>query len=430
MLVALAVLIAPAVACIQLGRQSFWFDEAFSVDLAKMPASSFWNTIVHKEANQSLYFVLLRYWPGLGHGEWGARSLSVLCTFLASVCLYALVRQLSTRLHATLSTIVFGLLPFSVQASQEARGFSMLMLVSLASFYTLIRGFSSRNWWPAYAVCTAALPYTHLFGIFIVVAQLLSVVLVHRLSRDYAISCFTGLILATPMFLFFVDNRSVHQLKFLHAPSWRQARVDVSAFGTSLTLGLALLVLALIGATILLKRNRALGTVLATWFTVPPVISIAWSLFASPIYQVRYLSEITPAIAALVAATFVYLKGRVAIATAALALVGFLSAALPGHFGPLIHEDWRSADRAMAAKLRPGDQVLTAPWYLGPAVSVYSGKSYGEVAANPLERPLAERVWILSISRFAPPDPTGYRLSQTVGFGGDVRLSLYVKPAQ
>ena len=62
----------------KLGSKSFWLDEAASSMLARSDWHTFLNALVHRQANMTLYYLVLRGWIHLGNSETSVRLLSVL----------------------------------------------------------------------------------------------------------------------------------------------------------------------------------------------------------------------------------------------------------------------------------------------------------------------------------------------------------------
>src|SRR5882724_11633522 len=69
--------VGTAVRVLFLARKPFWFDETFSVEVARLDWRNFLHLLWWREANMSLYYVLLRVWLHLGQSEFFVRSLSV-----------------------------------------------------------------------------------------------------------------------------------------------------------------------------------------------------------------------------------------------------------------------------------------------------------------------------------------------------------------
>lgn len=411
--------VATVIASAHIGRASLWFDEAFSIDLARMPAGAFWHTLATKEANQSAYFLLLRIWPF--HGDVGARSLSALLTGATAPLLWGLGRRLFDERTGLLAALLFAVLPFTLQASQEARGYSLLMLAATAASYLLIRACASGGfWWGAYVLSAGLLPYVHFFGLFVLVAHALWLFAVpEALGRGLqSLGLATGL--AAPMLVFFTIHHDAAQVAWLHRPHWAAVAEGFDAIGTRFWVGAAAVGLALVGIALGARSHRRATLLVGLWLLTGPVLAIGYSLAVAPIYQVRYLAGQAPAMALLVAV----ILDRVGRRSITIAVLAGLLVVTRGHHGPLVHEDWRSADALLRQEFRSGDQVMTFPSYLAPAASVYGHGSYGEV--DPVTRPAtADRVWVLSFGRVMPT-PAGYAImsSQTpAGF----RLTLLVR---
>src|ERR1700741_363641 len=60
-----------------LACKPFWFDECFSVEVARIDWRNFLHLMWWREANMSLYYVLLRVWLHFGQSPLFVRSLSV-----------------------------------------------------------------------------------------------------------------------------------------------------------------------------------------------------------------------------------------------------------------------------------------------------------------------------------------------------------------
>src|SRR5260370_33379645 len=75
---ALLAAVATALRFLFLTRKPFWFDEAFSVEIARMSWHDFARLLWWREANMSLYSCLLRGWLEFGSHPFFLRSLAVM----------------------------------------------------------------------------------------------------------------------------------------------------------------------------------------------------------------------------------------------------------------------------------------------------------------------------------------------------------------
>src|SRR5476649_2494002 len=99
---AAVVVVGAVLSFLSLGRASFSLDESVSTTLAQSPWHVFTQSVLHREANMSLYYLLLRLWMHLGDSEAVVRTLSVLVSVAALAVIMVLSRQLFGRRTALL----------------------------------------------------------------------------------------------------------------------------------------------------------------------------------------------------------------------------------------------------------------------------------------------------------------------------------------
>src|SRR5258708_21136966 len=79
---------ATALRFLFLARKPFWFDEAFSVEIARMSWHDFTRLLWWREANMALYYVMLRGWLHFGSSPFFIRTLSVLASLATFPALF------------------------------------------------------------------------------------------------------------------------------------------------------------------------------------------------------------------------------------------------------------------------------------------------------------------------------------------------------
>jgi len=173
----------------QLGAQSIWFDESSSVYIAKLSFTQFAQALPTLERSPPLYFLILHYWVILfGTSEFAVRLLSALFGVLALPMIYVLGRQLFNEEVGLVAALILALSSFNIQYSQEARMYSLMVLLALLSMYFFTR-FLQRNTVAisvGYVVSTTLLLYTHVYGMFVVIAQNVYLLTLLFLSREHA----------------------------------------------------------------------------------------------------------------------------------------------------------------------------------------------------------------------------------------------------
>ena len=80
-----------------LAKKPFWFDECFSVEVARLSWHDFARLLWRREANMSLYYLFLRGWLHLGSSPFFIRSLSVVFSLAVLPAIYWLTAKLFNR---------------------------------------------------------------------------------------------------------------------------------------------------------------------------------------------------------------------------------------------------------------------------------------------------------------------------------------------
>ena len=139
--------IALVLGLIRLGTPSLWFDEAFTSD-AVHRSPEWW---VDNDQYHVLYDSIARAWTSLaGTSELALRLPSVFGAMAACALLVVLARKVFDGWVALVSGILLATSPFLVKWSQQARGYTLLLAVSLVATLALLRALErgTRRSWP------------------------------------------------------------------------------------------------------------------------------------------------------------------------------------------------------------------------------------------------------------------------------------------
>jgi mannosyltransferase len=158
-----------------LDQQSFWYDEAVTVGLLRMDFVDMLDRIPDSESTPPLYYTLAWLWAKVfGTGEVGLRSLSALLgTAFVPIAYLIGVRAASVRVGLVAAALA-AVNPLLVWYSQEARVYSMLVLVSGLSFLFFIKlltGDPRRRTLVLWALISGAALATHYFAAFLVAIE-------------------------------------------------------------------------------------------------------------------------------------------------------------------------------------------------------------------------------------------------------------------
>ncbi|HYG81533.1 MAG TPA: glycosyltransferase family 39 protein, partial [Pyrinomonadaceae bacterium] len=170
----------------ELGDESVWLDEAFSIKLSQNgPARIIEET--SKDVHPPLYYFALHYWMMLsGDSERGVRLLSALFGVLAIFATYKVAARLFGRATALAAAALVALSRFHLEFSQEARMYTLLGLLALASMYFFVRIVEGRSRAAliAYVAASSLMMYTQIYSVFILAAQNLFVLTLLFASRE------------------------------------------------------------------------------------------------------------------------------------------------------------------------------------------------------------------------------------------------------
>ena len=367
-----------AVRLVCLACKPFWFDEAFSVEVARLTWPNFLHLLWWREANMSLYYVLVRAWLLFGQSPYFIRSLSVLMAGLALPAVYWLARLLFDRRVALIAAALFTFNAYDVRYSQEARSYSLFVLLATASSGLLVWWLAepSRRRLRGYVVASVLAAYAHFYALLLIVAhwlvfkltsapQIANHLSASRLRRAW----WTIGLLVLPL-LVFVAKTGAGPIRWIHRPGLR----DLLEFFEHLCGGdrwpLAVLYLAACAVAIapvgrrIWKRDPSRDVwrlqFLLIWLFFPIGLTVLLS-FARPVFLGRYMIFCLPPLLILAAAGLERLR-RPWMLGAALAVMLFFS--LQGVFFVYGHDFDSERDASESAsnfildQANPGDAIL------------------------------------------------------------------------
>lgn len=371
----LLVTLATALRVFRLGAKSLWLDEAESLILAQANWHVFLSSLWHRQANMALYYFVLRAWVHLGTGSVAARSLSVVAGVAAIPAMYFLGEKLLGTRTARLAALLLCFDVFHIRYSQEARSYSLLVLLAILSTFALVRAVrdSSTAAWLGYALISALVVYAHVFGCWVLLAQWVSLFwLAGRIDRKRVVSSvlLTSLLISPLGFcLLVVSDRS--QLSWLAKPSLSEFyRFSLDMTGDGGALILLFCVLMILIAVALPRKPSANGEnlldrwkypLLLIWLLLPAaallLLSMQW-----PVFSPRFLIPCVPPLVLLVADGINRIRPKLLGTAAMLLLLAFWLNAAFSYYrtrADVDHSDnWQAATRYVLTHAEPEDAVL------------------------------------------------------------------------
>jgi uncharacterized membrane protein len=360
---------------IELGKTSFWLDEAASSMLAQSEWHTFTAALYRAQANMALYYLLLRWWSHLGNSEAWLRLLSVAFGVAAIPILYKLARVIFDDRTARIAAFLMSVNVFHIRYSQEARGYSLVVFLAILCCYGFVRMLILPNKaiQAAYVITSVLMVYAHVFGVWILIAQWAYATLLSTPSKGRRIvwipASFICVLISPLMFsLLVISDRS--QLSWMtraSATSLHEFFVDLSGNGGTalLVLYVSLLCLSLRSSVCNMAQQptdaRLRYVFVWAWLFFPVFIVEGLSV-RQPIFQARYLLICLPAFLLLAADGLTHLRCRPIFYSALITIIVISFMGLMAYYRGRIdfdHADnWRDATNNCLFQIHTGDAVL------------------------------------------------------------------------
>jgi len=162
-----------------------------------------------------LYFIAARFWVQLfGDSVTVTRSISAVFSVLALPCMYWLCLELfESSLTAWLAVSLLAVSPFQIVYAQEARPYSLFVLIILLSGAALLRGMrlKTNSSWAIYAAIVALGFYSHLLfalvllghGIYVAISENMRF---NKTVIGYLLAAIAGFIALSPWTVVYLIN--------------------------------------------------------------------------------------------------------------------------------------------------------------------------------------------------------------------------------
>lgn len=179
--------LAAAVRFATLDIQSFWYDETVTVSLMHRPLVSMLRALPTSETAPPLYYIVGWPWARIfGSSEFPLRALSAVAGTVTVPVAYAAGSAFVSRRVGVVVAALAAFSPILVWYSQEARAYSLLVLLSALSFLFFARAWTQPRrsqllYWSVFSILAIA---TYYFATFLVAAEFVALLLRHGRRRD------------------------------------------------------------------------------------------------------------------------------------------------------------------------------------------------------------------------------------------------------
>jgi mannosyltransferase len=184
LLLAGATLAAAALRLPFLAHQSLWLDEIFTREIVREASlSSLWNHVEATESTPPLFYVL--EWLAHARSTVALRLVPALALIAAVPVAYLAFRRLVGQRAALASAAILAVNPMLVFYSTDARSYGLFVLCALLSVwaFSALLADASRRRFGMWALACVACVWTHYFGVFVVAAEVVTLLVVRPRLR-------------------------------------------------------------------------------------------------------------------------------------------------------------------------------------------------------------------------------------------------------
>jgi len=156
---------------IDLGRNSMWCDELYTVWVSRLPTDSYFSAL-SSWGHPPMYYLLGRVWFEFSTSDAWSRSISYIAGVAVILLVYLVGKELFSRQVGLWGALLASLSPILVSYSRDATYYSWLTSVSFLAFYLLTRSIIKGGWlsWVLFTVVALIAISSHLFSFLLLPA--------------------------------------------------------------------------------------------------------------------------------------------------------------------------------------------------------------------------------------------------------------------
>ena len=439
-LLVLVTVLALALRLYRLDAQSLWYDEGFSVYLARMSVAEI-TARTAADIQPPLYYYLLHGWIQVfGDAAGTLRAFSLLFGVLSVPLVYAVAwRLFRSRLAGLLAALLMAASPLHIWYGQEVRMYTLLTFLGLLSSYLLLNIVERaappqpprQTWrvagdlllWLAYTLTSIAALYTHYFAFFVLAFQGVYLLVVwgaqgFRPARLGLAGIASGVLTVVayipwlPNLLtryaadtsYWPGQLKLHEVLVDIALSYVGGESVLEQIGTWLAMGYGLVLLVCLLALLLPSRHSApagrlsqVPLVFLLLYLLLPLSLILLLSYNAPKFNARYVMVSQPALLLLVGgglATLWQRRRRIlgnlfrwALATLALVFVLGTSAyaTYQAYTVPIFaRADFRGVAADIRRSIQPDETIILCSGHMFPVFDLYASGMERHLLPNSL----------------------------------------------
>jgi uncharacterized membrane protein len=374
-----------------LGAESAWIDEAYSIELVK---HSLVEIITGTAADQHppLYYLLLHFWLRIGSGVTYARLLSVILGVINIAQILHFGYKTGGVYIGLIGALLLAISPMHVWYSQEIRMYMLLLCLTTASTTALWWALRNKHflYWFLYCLFSILALYTHYFAAFIILTQGIWVLtwMLKGYSKNDLWKWIASTVITGLLFLPWLPT-AINQARF-HTMTWVESPTIFIIRDTLLRLVFGIAVLSLpdlllwavlvvvLGITFwafkeylpIFSKNEGAFFYAVSW-GIFPFIAISIVALIFPVYQFKqYLIVVAPIL--LLCAWISYRLPRGVRIAALFILVLAASFSLIYQQVALTKDNWKGAAEYIQQNTTAGDVLFGNPAASSLALALYA----------------------------------------------------------
>ena len=400
--VGMIILLGAILRLYDLGTESFWFDEMYTVNRMSQDLQ----TLLHQLVTQgdmtrnAVYYLLAHFWVmPFEMTEVSIRSLSALFGVLSVGMMYLVGRQLLGGKAGLLSSFFMAVSSFQIQHSQEARFYSLFVLLTLVSVYCYILALKTKSTrsWVISGLINILLFYTHTYAIFVFAVEYVHYLIYWKSNKSTLVQWGMSQVLLVlgivVGFIPLLKDGSViglgAGLAWITVPSVKDLFLTVYGYlfpqnyqhswffiGVSFAAGLLFFVVGAFFHNFRKSENRWFVelkswfrdvhisselVLVIVWFVCPVLLPFIYSNLFSPIFVDRYTICAAPAFYLLIAAVISRINRVVPIYLSLGALMIVILPGLQDYYVADVNEQWQEVAAYVQGNSQANDVIVFTP---------------------------------------------------------------------
>ena len=368
-----------------------------------------------------LHYVALHAWVRVfGHAEASVRLPSALAGVASVFVLYLLTKRLFGVGAALVAALLLAVAPYQIEYAQEARAYTLLVLMSLLSCLLFVRlldtNHAERRRDVTYVLASAAALYSHLYAVFTLAAQAVAYAMEWARSEKPLLGVRRWVVTQVAIAALFLPwlpiairwARSVGSGFWVRPMTLYDIWVTYVAYAGGVSVLVVLLILVMLGLIAQRSNRRGVALMLALG-TLPVVVPVIVSILTKPTFTPRYGIVAPAALYALAGCGVIALRNRIAQVVLTLALVAL---SINGLRAIPDKPDWRGLVAHIEREARPGDYIVMNPHRSTYVYDYYAMRKTDvtrkglDAGAIPLSLPLhpGVTVWFIYVPGEYSPD--------------------------